>query len=134
MVSGNRPTTDRSIVLLVWGRGIWPPHVLRLLNLKRYIVHEAFSAKDARDALSANKIDIVIADLHLRDDNGFSFARRAKELSPETEVRLAASFASAVKIANGLGTEVSRDGRRTSRREHDQVKRIWSPTMARRIP
>jgi PleD family two-component response regulator len=106
-VSKIESTAGPLIVLLVRGRGSWAPCVSRLLRLQKFIVHEAFSAKDARDALTANKIGFVIADLHLRDECGFSFSKRARELSPWTVVHLASSIASALRIANELCVKVS---------------------------
>jgi len=44
-------------------------------------------------------VDIIIADLVLRDDTGFNFSRRVKELSPPTRVYLVSSTQLAIKTA-----------------------------------
>jgi hypothetical protein len=106
-VSETKAATATHTVLLVWSRSSWPVHVLKPFRSNEYIVHEAFSAKDACDALTAIKIDVMIADLILRDDCGFRFSGPARELSPTTKVRLTSSPAFAYKIADELCAGVS---------------------------
>jgi CheY-like chemotaxis protein len=92
----------RKVVLLIQGQGDWPRQIDSPLRDAGYIVFEAFSARDARAALNAWRVDFIIADLFLRDDTGFNFSRRVKEVSPHTRVYLVSSMRLALKIASKL--------------------------------
>lgn len=90
------------VVLLVQGQGDWARQIDSPLRDAGYIVLEAFSARDARAALKAWRVDFVIADMFLRDDTGFNFSRRVKELSPHTRVYLVSSPQLALKTVSKL--------------------------------
>lgn len=103
--------SGRPYVLLVTWRGTWARPASAILQTGGFLVHQAFSAKDARDALSRGKVRFVISDIYLRDENGFQFSRRAKEISPTTEVYLASSNTIALQHARMLISRASRPSR-----------------------
>ncbi|MGC4411033.1 MULTISPECIES: hypothetical protein [Rhizobium] len=62
---------SRQVVLLVKGRGTWARRASATLQSAGFLVHEAFSARDARDALVRGTVSFVISDTDLRDETGF---------------------------------------------------------------
>lgn len=110
-MSTKASSPQRRVVLLVRGRGTWTRRASVLLQSAGFVVHQAFSAKDARDALFCGKVSFVISDMYLRDQTGFRFIRRAREISPNTAVCLACSHSLAIKHSRMLASWLARSNR-----------------------
>lgn len=106
----------RQVVLLVRGRGTWARRASAILQSAGFLVHEAFSARDARDALVFGTVNFVISDMDLRDENGFRFITRARKISPVTEAFLASSQSLAMRHATTLASRLQIPGGHGPRR------------------
>lgn len=92
-MNGDRTWAEPPRVLAVDDEPVVCESIRRVLADEGYRVTTTTSARDGIDLLAREVIDLVLLDIKMPDLDGIEFLRRARALSPETEVVIVTGYA-----------------------------------------
>jgi DNA-binding NtrC family response regulator len=92
-MNGDRAWAEPPRVLAVDDEPVVCESIRRVLSEEGYRVTTTTSAREGIDLLAREVIDLVLLDIKMPDLDGIEFLRRARALSPETEVVIVTGYA-----------------------------------------
>ncbi len=92
-MNGDRAWAEPPRVLAVDDEPVVCESIRRVLSEEGYRVTTTTSAREGIDLLAREEIDLVLLDIKMPDLDGIEFLRRARALSPETEVVIVTGYA-----------------------------------------
>ena len=92
-MNGDRAWAEPPRVLAVDDEPVVCESIRRVLSEEGYRVTTTTSAREGIDLLAREEIDLVLLDIRMPDLDGIEFLRRARALSPETEVVIVTGYA-----------------------------------------
>ncbi len=98
-------TPSSETILLVESDPLQRSTVAEYLRDCGYLVLEAIDVREAVIVLRRQDVDILVADVELRDESGFQLSAMARELRPGLKVLLTRSPARTAAIAGDLCEE-----------------------------